>query len=246
MAPILVGPQGALKTSAVKAMSPAVDFYSSIKLHDKDADTSRKMRGRLVVELEELRGINSRAIEEIKAFITHTHEEWVPKFKEFRTLFARRCLLIGTTNDDEFLADPTGERRWLPGWTDLTDPEWIAEHRDQLWAEGAARFMLDGVDWLEAEKLARGEHDQFKVEDPWTPFVQRWLHDDAAMAGGRPMDHPHITVVDALTGAINMRPDAITHAIRMRMGKVLTSRSIGYTRHRQRVGGEPMNIYVKG
>jgi predicted P-loop ATPase len=244
MAPILVGPQGAMKTSAVKAMAPAIDFYGSIKLHDKDSDLSRRLRGRLVIELEELRGINSRAIEEIKAFVTHTHEEWVPKFKEFRTIYPRRCVLIGTGNDDEFLADSTGERRWLPGWTERTDPDWICEHRDQLWAEGAARFLLDGVDWLEAEKLARGEHNQFKVEDPWTNFVVRWLHDDDAMAGGKPMDRPHITVTDALTGAVNMRPDAINHAMRMRMGKVLIA--LGYARDRKRIEGQPTNIYVKG
>jgi hypothetical protein len=78
MAPILVGAQGIRKTSIIQAMAPNEDMYAEIKLNDRDADLSRKLRGKLVGELEELRGLNSRAIEEIKAFVSRRRESWVP------------------------------------------------------------------------------------------------------------------------------------------------------------------------
>lgn len=183
MAPILVGAQGIRKTSAIQAMVPHEDMYAEIKLDDRDDDISRKLRGKLVGELEELRGLNSRAIEEIKAFVSRRRESWVPKFKEFENFFWRRNLLIGSTNDNQFLADPTGERRWLPGECSLLDVERIVENRDQLWAEGAVLFTMDGVLWQDAERLAEQEHPRFKIGDTWEHVLADWL--DEEQIGGK-------------------------------------------------------------
>lgn len=229
MAPILVGPQGAGKTRAIKAMSPDPEFYASLKLDDHDADTSRLLRGTLVAELEELRGLNSsRAIEEIKAWVTKTHEKWVPKYREFATTFGRRCVFFGTTNEEEFLGDPTGERRWLPGKLDRTNPDWIARHREQLWAEGYAAFVLDGIDWQQAETLARLEHEQFKISDAWTPLVARWLHAEDDMARGAPVDWPWIDTHEILEGAIGMARTMIGRGHEMRIGKIM--KELGFYR----------------
>uniref|UniRef100_A0A1A9ZTL0 Virulence-associated protein E-like domain-containing protein n=1 Tax=Glossina pallidipes TaxID=7398 RepID=A0A1A9ZTL0_GLOPL len=104
------------------------------------------MRGRLVGEISELRGLNSKEIESIKAFITRTHEVWVPKYREFATQFSRRLVMFGTTNQEEFLADETGNRRWLPlrvGKMRLDD---IKRDVMQLWAEGTELYRtLGGV-----------------------------------------------------------------------------------------------------
>jgi predicted P-loop ATPase len=244
MAPILVGPQGAGKTTAIMAMAPDAEFYASIKLDDHDADTSRLLRGTLVAELEELRGLNSRAVEEIKAWITKRHEKWVPKYREFATTFGRRNLFFGTTNEDEFLADPTGERRWLPGKCGHLDTSWIVANRDQLWAEGMSMFLLDGIDWEQAETLARLEHEQFKVSDGWTPYVARWLHDESDVRG-KPIEWPHIHTHEALSGALGMAPGAINKGQEMRMGKVL--RALGFERGKVKLPGArtPINAYKR-
>jgi predicted P-loop ATPase len=233
MVPVLVGPQGQLKTSAIKAMSPDPDFYASVKLDAHDADTSRLLRGTLIAELEELRGLNSRAIEEIKAWMSKTHEKWVPKYREFASTYGRRNLFFGTTNEDEFLADPTGERRMLPGnLVRRADPDWIARHRDQLWAEGAALFTLDGVDWLEAESLARAEHAAFKVSDPWEPYIAQWLIEGSLdVGGGRPGDQEYLTTGDILAGAIHLPSGQIDRGKETRAGKVM--KALGW--HRRRV-----------
>jgi len=114
MVPILVGDQGAVKSSSVAAMVPGVEFFTEISFSEKDEDLARKMRGRLIAEIAELRGLHTRELDSIKAFIARTHETWVPKYREFAVQFPRRLVFIGTTNQDEFLADETGNRRWLP------------------------------------------------------------------------------------------------------------------------------------
>lgn len=240
MAPILVGPQGLGKTSVIKAMAPADEHYVSIPLDDHDNDTSRRLRGKLVGELEELRGLNSKAIEVIKAWITRTTEGWIPKYKEFESTFKRRLVFFGSTNDDEFLNDPTGERRWLPGRCGDLNVDWVKEHRDQLWAEGAARFRLTGVDWEDAQRLAQDEHHDFKVSDSWESAVERWLV-EPQINGTAPAQEEYVLMTDVLAGAANIPVSHQDRAKEMRMAKVL--KGLGYSRARVSVGDHRIWVY---
>ncbi len=242
MAAVLVGKQGVRKTSAIKAIVPASLMYTTIAMHDRDDTLSRLMRGKLVGELEELRGLNSKQSEEIKAFVTRTTEEWTPKFKEMNTKFARRIIFWGSTNDEEFLADPTGERRWLPIKVgDAIDVEGIARDRSQLWAEAAQRFMSTGVEWRDAESLAKGEHHAFKLSDVWEAPVQRWLN-EAGIDGVKPAERT-FTVSEVLSGAVGVPVAQHNRAHEMRMGKLL--KSLNFTRKQLRVEGEREWRYSK-
>lgn len=242
MAPILVSPQGAGKTSAIKAMVPDETFYTTIPLDGHDDDTSRRLRGKLVGELEELRGLNSRHIEEIKAWITRTSEEWVPKYKEFASKFKRRLLFFGSTNDEEFLNDPTGERRWLPGRCGLIDIEWIKANREQLWAEGAAKFMLGGVAWEEAVELGQHEHHEFKVSDSWEPSVERWLN-EPQISGQSPSQEGQVTIGEVLSGAVNIPVAQHDRSKVLRMAKVL--KGLGWERRQITQGDRRVWFYVR-
>ena len=51
MAVILVGEQGARKTSAIKAVAPHPDMYTTLSLHEHEDNQSRRLRGKLVVLL---------------------------------------------------------------------------------------------------------------------------------------------------------------------------------------------------
>lgn len=198
MAPILVGVQGIKKTTSIQAMVPHEDMYAEIKLDDRDDDISRKLRGKLIGELEELRGLNSRALEEIKAFVSRRRESWVPKYKEFESFFWRRNLFVGTTNDTGFLADPTGERRWLPGFSEFVDVDRIIAERDQLWAEGAAEFLMEGVAWEDAERLAEIEHPRFKANDSWERAIIMWLGTEI-IGGAKPMDKGYVAAGEVMS-----------------------------------------------
>lgn len=227
MAPILVGEQGIRKSSGVAAMAPAQDFFCEISFAEKEPDLARKMRGRLIAEIGELRGLHSRELEHIKAFITRTHEDWTPKFKEFNTVFPRRLLFIGTTNQEEFLADETGNRRWLPIRVGRVDVEAIARDCLQLWAEGRDRFLLDGVAWSDAERLARDQHQGYMVCDTWEEIVREWL-DQVGADGVKNASRRFLRLHDVLRFALNFDSKAITRREELRMGRVL--RSIGYER----------------
>ncbi|WP_218668715.1 VapE domain-containing protein [Burkholderia cenocepacia] len=245
--PVLIGEQGAGKTRAVKALVPAQEFYCELKLDERDDNASRMMRGRLVVELGELRGLHTRDAESIKAFISRTHENFVPKYKEFSVTFARRFLFVGTTNQDEFLADETGERRWLPVRVGRCDVDRIAADCLQLWAEARAAYERAGnVDWQEAEMLAREVHAQHKLSDPWSPIVHDWLMgraDYTCDLGEPPCTRDFLQIHDIADGALGIAKSRLGRNDMMRISKIL--QGMGYSKRLKRVGGHPTKVWMR-
>lgn len=267
MATILEGNQGLRKTSALAAMVPSRLFFTEIDLTKDDDALARMLRGTLVGEISELRGLHTKDQEAIKAWVSRRYEKWVPKFKEFSTTFARRCVLFGTTNRTDLLSDETGNRRWLPVHVTRAAVEWIAQWHEQLWAEGAAIFRAipaalagaqgagegyaGGVAWQEAERLAVHEHGAYRRADPWEGQIAEWLDgcdgldgaDDAS--AGRARGESLFTMTDVMAGALGIPVKDMSTASQGRVGAIL--RGLGYAKGQRRIGpGNPKMCWFRG
>lgn len=242
MVPILVGDQGVGKSTGVAAMVPSTEFFTEVSFHEKEDDLARRMRGRLLGEIGELRGLHTKELESIKAFITRTHESWVPKYREFAVNFPRRIVFVGTTNKDEFLADETGNRRWLPVRVGMADVEGIRRDRLQLWAEAKILFTTHGVEYRDAEQLANSTHDEHTIRDSWEEAVAQWLDEPHALTGEIPRAREFLRVGDVLTNALGFDVKHIKRGEEMRVGAVL--RELGYSRKKIRVGGDTRWVFV--
>lgn len=256
MAPILVGDQGLRKSSAIVAMVNNPDFYIKIRLDAyNDADTSRGMRGKLIGEIDELRGQAVRDEDSIKSFITTRYEKWIPKFIEYETTFPRRLVLIGTVNPKStgFLRDASGHRRWLPVRVRVCDVEGIEADRDQLWAEAAciwrSRGGVDkGVAWQDAERLAKAEYGDYEEEDAWLPDIVRALGEEVddltttiptrGVRGSIPF-----TIVDLAMQALGIMAKDVTQAKKNQIGTILGK--LGYESKNFRENGMQVRKWVK-
>lgn len=247
MVPILVSPEGRYKSSALALMVPHLDQFIEIDLEHKDADLSRKMRGALLGELAELRGLSGRSAEANKAWVSRRFEEWTPKYVETKHRIMRRVVLAGTTNEDDFLDDNTGERRWLPICVKEADRSCIAQNRDQLWAEAREivrermkdplRTEEDAPAWEDAFLLGNEARSQFKREDGWRPAVARWALSwgtEVRAAGGE--DVIYCTLERVFIEALGLSPTKYRKSDEQRLGKVL--RTLGFTRKRLQVHGD--------
>jgi len=241
MVVVLVGKQGARKTSLVRAIVPHSDHYTEIDLSKRDDDLSRSLRGTLIAELGELRGLATRDLEAIKTFVTRRVEHFVEKYREHASRFARRCVFVGTTNEVEFLSDPSGERRWLPVMVGPCDPDAVAHDREQLWAEAAVLFQRNGVAWRDAERLASLEHHKFKIHDVWEDQIVAWLQQvdgDGVRAGEKPF-----TTSEVMGSALGIMPSAQKTSDQRRVAKIL--RGMGYEKDTNavRVDGERQRFW---
>ena len=136
---VLEGPQGSGKSSAV-AILAGRDYFSDQDLLTLDAKAQMEaLEGVWLFEIPELAGMRRADVEKIKAFASRWEDRARPAYGRFRENRPRRCIFVGTTNDEEYLNDPTGNRRFWP----VRDRKpsistALRVDRDQLWAEAAA------------------------------------------------------------------------------------------------------------
>ena len=227
MIPVLKSPEGYKKSSAIEAMAPTPDEFVEIDFSERDADLARKMRGKLVAEIAELRGLRTRELESILAFVTRRFEEWIPKYREFSTSFPRRLVFIATTNEDEFLDGVREHRRWLPlNVSGHADVEAIKRDRKQLWAEARARFEKDGLLFQKAEELGKLNRGDFVISDSWEDAVLDYLESPNDLDETKPADAEFIRTIDIGRYALAIDPKNLKRLEEMRIAAVM--RGLGY------------------
>lgn len=230
MAPVLIGSQGLRKSSGVQTLVPDPSFFFEVDLTRKDDDLARQMRGKLVGELDELRGLGKRDVDHMKSLVTRRYERWVPKYREKEVCFPRRCVLIGTTNNHEFLIDETGHRRFLPLECGEVDVEALQADRGQLWAEARETYKQNGVLHFEAERLAQRYHQAHVIEDPWQAAIERWLESDPLNVGKTRGEQP-FTTDEVMREALQIPTGSASGLTGSRVASVL--RRLGYEQKRK-------------
>jgi predicted P-loop ATPase len=236
MSPIYLSDQGDGKSTAIQALAPRREMATDISFMDDEDKSIRKLKGTLVGELCELKGLLNKDAESTKAFLTRTHDRIRPLYSEYTIDIPRRCMFIGSTNNPEFLGDPTGERRWLPMKSDWVDVEAIITDRNQLWAEAAVIYKEHGMCWQDAERLAANEHYQYKIEDLWQPTIEAYIslvtnNNSAAVSM---TNSPHavctITTPGILKGALEIDVRNQSGSAGMRVSNIMIQ--LGYEKQR--------------
>lgn len=236
--------QGTRKSSGLQALAPAPEYFTDgLDLGRDDDNFKRMIQGKIVVEIAELAGVGKAEVEYIKRIITRRVEEWVEKWKTLPTRYLRRCMLFASTNSKRFLPqDETGQRRWLPVEIIALVDTLILRDRDQLWAEGAVRWHArknageHGVDWREAESLAKGRHAAYEQGDPWDKKIEQWLDTALEIPGQTLRPAPRtqpLHISEVLEGALGLEPARIDRKSELRAANVL--RALGYTKRSVRL-----------
>lgn len=175
---IFVGPQGLGKSRFFAVLVGGSWFSDSvIDVHNKDA--YMVLRHVWVLEWAELESmLRARAAPAVKAFVSSDTDIYRPPYGRGTVKVPRHSLIVGTTNDDEFLTDPTGNRRYWPipilGEIDISA---LGGMRDQLWAEAAALYAAGEIHWLtnEEEAQLREVHARHEWHDPWEEPIRQYL-----------------------------------------------------------------------
>lgn len=136
---VLEGKQDAMKSRMLKALVGGVGervFTDQGILDKNEQQTQEHLEGRWLVELSELVGIRRAGVEKMKACLSRTTDRGRKAYGHYPQDQARSCIFVGTTNDQEYLMDQTGNSRWWPVATaGMMDVDGIERDRDQLWAE---------------------------------------------------------------------------------------------------------------
>ena len=239
--PILVGPQGAGKSQFSRNLVPQ-DLFSEITT---PLDTLMKEQYRLhvawLLELPEIDNyFNTRNIENFKNLVTTRVDEVRYPYASLPSKLARRFVLIGTTNRNQFLVDSTGNRRFVPleigagfqiPWRELV------QQRDSLWAAAVKAYRADvGYEFNSGEIAAIAEYIQeFGDPDPWMDKVASYV-----------AIREEVTAAEILTNALELDPRNQARREGRRVADVL--QALGWrrlvTRRKDSVSGKSKSVRI--
>lgn len=183
-----VGPQNIGKTTWFRKLVPD-ELDSVLTGHTLDLKSKDSIFIALtywIVELGELDATFKKSeVSAMKAFITQPQDKLRRPYAAVESNFGRRTVFGGSVNGEEFLADPTGNRRYLTipvegfEFDHNVDMQQVWAEFHSLWMGGEAFFLsMDEVSELNTH------NEQFTIIDPlseriassfgWGPHVVMW------------------------------------------------------------------------
>lgn len=153
--PVLEGKGGLRKSTMVEVLCGS-SYYTDTKFQvDKGNEAFEKIKGIWLCEMSELEALSKSSITAIKAFISSKVDRFRAAYAADVEAHPRQCVLVGTTNDNKYLRDPTGNRRFWPVPVRHTiNTEWLEKYRTQLLAEAYALY-LEGAAFTPTEDEER-------------------------------------------------------------------------------------------
>lgn len=215
---VLEGQQGIGKSTGARMLGG--EWYADTGIALGDKDSYQALRRVWIYEFAELAAIKGREAERVKNFVSSRQDHYRPSYARRTRDFPRQCVFIGSTNEQEYLPDRTGNRRFWPVRCGRVDIAGIQRDRDQLWAEAVARFE-SGEAWhtdsTELVRLCQEEQEQRTQGDPWVEIISAWLAAPAQAA----LALNGVTTTEVLRGALSLEPGKIGRGEETRAGLAL-------------------------
>jgi predicted P-loop ATPase len=144
-----------------------------------DKDERLKLHRFWFIEWAELEALFRRKdISTVKAFITTAYDNIRPPYGRQTATYHRRSIIVGTTNEDDFLRDPTGNRRfWVIPVQKSIPIDLLEQERDRIWAAAVHAYRAQEQWHLGQEEAAEAVNvaSRFEDYDPWESYIEQWL-----------------------------------------------------------------------
>lgn len=231
---ILEGEQGTRKSSALRILA-GEEYFTDEYLAIGSKDSYMTIQGNWIVEMSELESLRKAEVEQIKQFLSRQVDRYRPPYGRLVIDQPRQCVLIGTTNNDTYLQDSTGHRRFWPVKITQVDLHQLARDRDQLWAEADNKYQQGESWWFDdTEDYVIEQQVKREVQDPWTDLIIDYLEVNLKR---------EITTNDILANALEVTPDKRNRANEMRVGKIMVK--LNWMKKRISRNGVRQYVYIR-
>jgi hypothetical protein len=252
---VLVGRQGFFKSTFFEILGGP--FFSDTAMDISGKDGLLQLAFAWLYEWPELENVTSKKqASEVKAFTTSRTDTFRPPFARAVIQHPRSTVIVGTTNEEQFLNDATGSRRfWVVRVSREVNRTLLTEWRDQLWAEARAAFASGEPWWLgrEEDDAREDDADVHQVDDAVHAVVAQWVGGQEAeriilgrrgdMSLGYLSTHGFLTTGDILERAFKLEPGRWERAVQTRVGVAM--RRLGWSKNRVTIHGIRTWLYYQ-
>jgi putative DNA primase/helicase len=229
---ILEGLQGAGKSTLLRLLCKDL-FAEIIQKQFDPRELLLSAQGLMLVEMGELHVFKTADINLLKSFITNESDMVRFPYDRVGRRLARQFVLVGTTNSDEYLADSTGNRRFWPIKCETLCAEYVAENREQLFAEALARYD-NGESWWEMPAEETQEIvETRRYQDGWEDLIAENM---CKLPGS-------VTVAEILRNVFKREDGKFDGRDMARVVRCL--RALGWTRTTKRIDGRLTRLWVQ-
>lgn len=193
---ILQGAGGTKKSTFFKILA-SEPWFDDTMGDSSDKDERLKLHSVWIAEWAELETVFSRKdASQVKAFLSCSTDRVRPPYGRSTEVLPRASVMVGTTNQDDFLIDSTGNRRfWVISVPRRINLELLAQERDQIWA-AAVSLYRQGEPWYlsdHEEEIMEEERKKYEFQDVWHDKVAHYVRHEEA-----------VCIQDILSKAIEM------------------------------------------
>ena len=178
---VLIGSQGIYKTTFFRHLLPPqlrMYFWENAHNSFSSKDDHLALAENCLVEIEEIDLQNPRDISELKALATSEKVKERRPYARFREEKHRLASFCGSGNQQRFLSDDTGNRRWLCFMVDhIDDPRtWNLDY-DQLYAQLRDELRQGFRYWFDPQeqRIVERQNQQFRIESDEEQLIRSRL-----------------------------------------------------------------------
>lgn len=167
---VLEGRQNLGKSEALRILASDSWFSDSLPRDLSHKDAMQHLQGKWICEMSELSQMKRSDVESMKSFVSRRVDKFRPPYHRNEPEFPRQTVLAGTSNDDSYLIDVTGNWRYWCVQCAHIDLKRLKKDRDQLWAE-ATHAYNHGAQWHITDTEIYGVITEIQerrtITDPW-------------------------------------------------------------------------------
>lgn len=226
---VLEGGQGVGKSAVCRLL--AWKWFCDTDLDLSNKDSLLALPGHWVYEIAELGSLMKAEERKQKSFLSRQEDEFRPPYGARLVKVPRQNIFIGTTNEEEYLKDATGGRRFWPIMCgDSFNLDGLRDALPQMYAEALADFKAGEKAYPSADEqrlLFTPEQAKRGMQEPFEDILWAWVEKQIVP----------FSMAEAAMNGLNLSADKLTPAVVTRLGIVL--KRLGCRREEHRLAADP-------
>lgn len=226
--PVLEGASGRGKSSALAVLGG--EWYRAAPQAFGSKEFLEVIQGAWLVEIPDMVGFGRREHTQIISAITTRSDPYRVAYGRHAEDHPRVTIFVATSENDEYLKDSRGVRRYWPVRCADINLDALSSARAQLFAEATSAFKA-GASWHEMPV------DETAAEQAERQEIDMWLEPIQSFCIGRTI----VTVSDLATECLKIERSKQCQSDAIRIAKCL--RAIGFSCRVERISGVITRVY---